>query len=159
MEKSLRDITTYQAGAKQAAVHRSLQKLCDDILAPFEISKMQWLIIGHVLDAGEQGIRISDIATALSTTIPYITNALNLLEARGYLQRKNNSKDSRSKLLILNPNFAPKCAEIEATLRQGLRETLYAKIDRTEFIIYMKVMYQLDEAAKAHEASVTKNKE
>jgi DNA-binding MarR family transcriptional regulator len=149
LEKSLHEITTYQAAAVQASVHRSLQKLCDDILAPFEITKMQWLIIGHVLDGGDKGVRISDLAKTLATTIPYVTNAVNLLEARGYLKRQNNTQDSRSKLLILNPDFAPQCRDIEAALRKGLRETLYATIDPKEFAIYMKVMYQLDEATKA----------
>lgn len=152
MEKGLHEITTYQAGAMQASVHRSLQKLCDAILEPFEITKMQWLIIGHVLDAGSKGIRTSDLAAILSTTIPYITNAVNVLEARGFIQRQDNTEDSRSKLLVLNPDFEPQCSKIEATLRQGLRETLYASINRQDFLVYMKVLYQLDAGIKIAEA-------
>ena len=152
MEKNLYEITTYQAGATQASVHRVLQKVCDDILEPFGITKMQWLIIGHVLDAGKQGVRISDLASALATTMPYVTTATNILEARGYLQRVNNGKDNRSKLLVLNPDHIARCAEIEAALRRGLRETLYAEIDPEEFRIYIKVLYQLDEVAKSHAA-------
>ena len=148
MGKDLHNIATYQAGAKQASVHRTLQKLCDTILEPFEITKMQWLIIGHVLDAGKAGIRISDLATALSTTIPYITTAVNILEVRGYLERKSNSQDNRSRLLVVTDSFIPQCETIEMTLRQSLREALYIHIKPEEFRIYMKVLYQLDEAAK-----------
>lgn len=145
---NLHEITTYQAGALQASVHRSLQKLCDDILEPFEITKMQWLIIGHVLDAGHKGLRMSDLAALLATTIPYVTNAVNILEARGYVQRKQNDQDSRSKLLVISPDFAPRCEEIEAALRQGLRETLYANIEPREFAVYMKVLSQLGQVAR-----------
>lgn len=150
MEDYLLNITTYQAGATQASVHRSLQKLCDRILAPFDITKMQWLIIGHVLDAGVAGVRISDLAQRLSTTVPYITTAVNILEARGYLIRKCNHLDSRSKLLVLNPDVVPRCKTIETTLWQGLRDTLYSRIDQTDFLIYLKVLCQLDEAAKSY---------
>lgn len=84
-----------------------------------------------------------------ATTVPYITNAVKVLEARGYLQRQNNTQDNRSKLLILNPDFAPRCRDIEAALRKGLKETLYASIEPREFAVYMKVLYQLGEAVKA----------
>lgn len=150
MEDYLRNITTYQAGATQASVHRSLQKLCDRILEPFDITKMQWLIIGHVLDAGVAGVRISDLAQRLSTTVPYITTAVNILEARGYLTRKCNHLDSRSKLLVLNPDVISRCQAIEETLRKGLHGALYSQVDQAEFLIYMKVLYQLDEAARTY---------
>jgi DNA-binding MarR family transcriptional regulator len=149
MTKDLHHTTTYQAGAMQASVHRSLQKISDTILEPFQITKMQWLILGHVLDAGTKGVRMSDLSAALSTTLPYITNAVNVLEARGYLQRNANSTDSRSKLLVLNPEFAPRCKEIEAALRQGLRDTIYAHVDPTDFAVYMKVLHQLDQSVKS----------
>jgi DNA-binding MarR family transcriptional regulator len=144
--KSLHEITTYQAGAMQASVHRSLQQLCDQILEPFGISKMQWLIIGHILDAGTAGIRISDLAKILSTTIPFITNAVNVLEARDIVMRKNNQQDNRSKLLVVSADFIPHCAEIETALRKGLRGTLYATIDPEDFRIYIKVLFQIHEA-------------
>ncbi len=141
----LRNITTYQAGAVQASMHRLLQKQCDDILKPFGITKMQWLIIGTVLDAGKKGIRISDLADKLATTIAYLTTSINLLESRGMLVRKDNASDSRSKLITVKPSFVSTCEKIEETLRDGLRKTIYANIDPAEFRIYMKVMYQLNQ--------------
>lgn len=139
----LHKISTYQAGATQAYMHRKLQKVCDDILRPFGITKMQWLIIGHVLDAGETGIRISDLADTLGTTLPYLTNSINLLESRGILERRDNDKDTRSRLIVVCPDYVPTCAQIEATLRAGLRKTIYSKIDPKEFAIYIKVMEEL----------------
>jgi DNA-binding MarR family transcriptional regulator len=140
---SLRDITTYQAGAIQASVHRTLQKHCDEILKPYGITKMHWLIIGSIIDSGEQGARITDIAKKLDTTLPYLTNTLNVLEARQIVTRANNQGDSRSKLVKIDPTFLPQCAEIEKTLRDKLRESIYAQIDPAEFLTYMKVMHQL----------------
>ncbi len=141
----LSDITTYQAGAAQAAVHRSLQKHCDEILMPYGISKMQWLVIGTVLDERITGIRITDLARKLGTTLPYMTNTLNILEAKGFLSRIGNGNDNRSKLVSINSGFVPKCAEIERTLRQKLRESVYARVTPADFRAYMKVLYQLAE--------------
>lgn len=139
----LSKITTYQAGIAQAAAHRSLQKLCDDILEPFGISKMQWMIIGAVSDSGKSGVRISDLATRLGTTVPYLTTTINLLESRGFLVRAHNEKDSRSKLIKVSPDTTKKLDQIEATLRDGLRKSIYSNVDPAEFRSYIKVMYQI----------------
>jgi DNA-binding MarR family transcriptional regulator len=145
---NLSNITTYGAGAAQASMHRALQKACDDILRPFGITKMQWLIIGAVLDSDSSGARISDLASGLGTTIPYLTNTINLLESKDILQRTDNDADSRSKLIKLNPAFKPRCAEIERTLRDGLRKSIYASVDPEEFKIYIKVLFQLKETGE-----------
>lgn len=139
----LSKITTYQAGATQAYVNRKLQKICDAILEPFGVTKMQWMIIGHVYDGQGGGVRISDLAETLGTNMPYLTNSINLLESRGILERKEHGKDSRSKLVVVSKSFATKCDEIEATLRDGLRKTIYADVDPVEFSIYIKVQNQL----------------
>ncbi|MDQ3094164.1 MAG: MarR family transcriptional regulator [bacterium] len=149
MEKNeLSKITTYQAGMVQAYVNRTLQKYCDEILSPFGISKMHWMIIGNVMDAGKKGVRISDLAENLGTTIPYLTTNVNILEKIGFLIRVDNKEDSRSKYIKVMPNQIAKCRKIEKTLREGLRKTIYATIDPEEFRIYMKVMYQLKSVDK-----------
>jgi DNA-binding MarR family transcriptional regulator len=137
------EITTYQAGATQAYMHRKMQKVCDIILRPYSISKMQWLIIGHVLDAGEKGVRISDLSEVLGTTMSYLTNSVNLLESRGILQRRDNANDTRSRMIVVSQDYVPVCREIEVTLREGLRKTIYAKVDPKEFAVYLKVMEEL----------------
>ena len=104
---------------------------------------MHWLIIGTVLDRGESGVRLTDLAKSLNTTMSYITTAVNLLESKNILMRKGSDTDNRSKQISISPDFVPKCAEIEATLRTGLRKSIYAKVDTNDFRIYMKVMYQL----------------
>lgn len=149
MEKlDIHNITTYQAGAAQASIHRLLQKLSDDILTPYGITKMQWMIIGTVFDSGKAGVRISDLADNLSTTLPYLTTSINLLESKKILIRKNNAKDSRSKLVTVSTSFAPKFEQIEKSLRDGLRESIYAKVEPKDLNTYIKVLYQLREVGK-----------
>lgn len=141
--QDLSSVTTYQAGVVQASAHRLLQKHCDDILMPYGITKMQWLIIGTVLDAGAKGIRLTELAEQLGTGLPYLTNTVNLLESKKILRRKNDGTDSRSKNIFINKRFIPKCAVIEETLRQELRKSIYGNIDPADFRIYIKVLFQL----------------
>ena len=141
----LHNITTYQAGVMQSAAHRALQKYCDDILQPYGLTKIQWLLIGTVLDNGDSGIRPTDLANQLGTTSSWLATALKPLVARKVIRREQHSKDSRSKLIFIHPDFAPDCAEIERAVRDGLRRTIYAHITPLEFRIYLKVLYQLSQ--------------
>lgn len=141
----LASVTTYQAGVMQAASHRVLQRHCDEILKDYGITKMQWLIIGTVLDAGDDGMRITDLAEKLGTNLSYLTNTINLLENKQILTRKNHATDSRAKLVCVEHNFTKQCQEIEDTLRNGLRDSIYSQVSPEEFHVYMKVMNQLAE--------------
>lgn len=135
--------STYRAGAIQATFNRKLQKLCDEILAPYGITKMQWMIIGNIYDAGSQGIRLSELSEQLGTSMSYLTNAVNTLEARKILARKGDSQDTRSKQIVVTNGYRKKCVEIEKTLRSGLRETIYSNIDQADFQVYLKVIEKL----------------
>lgn len=136
-------LTTYQAGAAQALLNRKLQKLCDEALAPYGITKMQWLIIGTVYDTQKSGIRLSELSETLGTSMPYLTNAVNMLESRGILVRRESAEDTRAKLILVSPKYTRVCKEIERTLRATLRKSIYAKVDPAEFRTYLKVMEQL----------------
>ena len=136
-------ITTYQAGVAQSSMHRLLQKECDEYLKEFGITKMQWLIIGTVLDAGDAGMRLTDLAEIMQTGLPYLTTTINLLESKGILVRSAQAEDSRAKKLEVSSSFKEKCPEIEHTLRDRLRASIYSRVEPEEFRIYMKVLYQL----------------
>jgi DNA-binding MarR family transcriptional regulator len=136
-------VTTYQAGVAQSAMHRLLQKECDEYLKEFGITKMHWLIIGTVLDAGKDGMRFTDIAEKLQTGLPYLTTTVNLLESKGILDRTTHEEDSRAKVVKINPSFEPKCADIEKSLRERLRESIYSKVSQEDFLTYMRVLYLL----------------
>ena len=139
----LSKITTYQAGVIQASANRKLQKMTDAILLQYGLTKMQWFIIGTVLDAGSKGIRLSELSERLGTTMSYLTNTVNILESRGILDRKSHEEDTRSKIITVNVGYVSKCSEIEKTLRDGMRRSIYSQIDPIEFKTYIKVMDDL----------------
>lgn len=132
----------------QSAAHRLLQKHCDAVLKEYGISKMQWLIIGTVLDAGKKGARITELAEKLGTTLPYLTTTINILESKQMVRRIENKRDNRSKLITVNPLFTPQCEEIELVLQRTLRETVYSHIDTEDFKTYIKVLSQLSDMSQ-----------
>lgn len=139
----LSKITTYQAGVIQASANRKLQKITDAILLQYGLTKMQWFIIGTVLDAGSKGIRLSELSERLGTTMSYLTNTVNVLESRGILGRKSHEEDTRSKIITVDASYVSKCNEIEKTLRDGMRGSIYSQIDPADFKTYIKVMDEL----------------
>ena len=141
----LSKITTYQSGVIQSAAFRNLKKHTDEALSIHSLSTMQWFIIGTILDADGDGIRITDLARQVGTTLGFLTNAINLLQSRGILMRASHEDDSRAKLVYVSPGYRKTCQKIEEDLRNKLRTTLYAKVTPEELRTYVKVLYQFAE--------------
>lgn len=133
---------TYHVGALESAAHRTLRQYKDRLLKPYGLSSMEWYIIGIVADAGAKGIRSTDLAATLGTTMAFITKTINLLVAKGILVRQTNEKDARSTFVTLDDSYQSTLAEIEAHLRKQLRADIYSKVSREELATYIKVLQQ-----------------
>ena len=141
----LSKITTYQAGVAQSTVHRLLQKHTNDCLRPYSLSTMQWFIIGTIYDSGTAGIRLTDLAKKVDTTLSFLTTAINQLESRGILQRAGSASDSRAKFVSVTEEFERIIPTIEEDLRNKMRKSFYAKVTPEDLRIYMKVLYQFSD--------------
>ncbi len=141
---NLRAITTYRAGIMQASSVRALRKHTDRILSPYGITKNEWLLIGAALDAGPEGISFKGLAGELDTTLARLDSSVKSLQSRGKVTCKNG-KTLSQKVVAINPDFEPDCAEIERILRSALRESIYVNITPLEFRIYLKVLFQLSQ--------------
>ena len=138
-------ITTYQSGIAQASAHRVINRVVSDYLLKHGLTAMQWFAVGMIYDAGPQGIRLSDLARKLSTTLPYITNMSALLESKGMVRKVAHAGDSRVKLLSVEPKYKRTVESIERELREHMRTTLYATdgISRDELQAYITVLYKI----------------
>lgn len=143
----LADITTYNSGVLQSAVYRSLKKFTDDALSAHDISTMQWFIIGTIHDAGTDGIRITDLAKQVDTTLSFLTNTVNALEAKGILCRVIHENDNRARIVRVTDSFGPQVSEIEADLRLKMRATIYKKITPEELLTYIQVLRKLSDVS------------
>lgn len=142
-ELDLGKIKTYQAGVIQSTAFRVINKVTTDLLKEYNLSTMQWFIVGTVYDAGDSGISITELSQKLDTGVSFLTNSINVLELKGMVIRKEHGKDSRVRLVCLNPSFKTECIDIEIKLRQKMRDTLYDHITREDLMVYIKVLNQL----------------
>ena len=147
MKKDISQITTYQSGVMQSTAHRILTRIKTEYLSQYNLTAMQWFVIGYVYDAGEKGIRLNDLMKILDTTMPFITTIINLLESKGIIHKVSDTSDSRIKLAILNQNYRGTVEEIEEGLREELRLRLYKEdhITREELQIYIRVLGKISQ--------------
>ena len=143
--KDISQIATYQSGIAQASAHRILNRITSDFLLQYGLTTMQWFVVGVVYDAGENGIRLSDLMRKLGTTLPYITNTIALLESKGMIKKVSHTGDSRIKLVSIQPDYLEEVKLIEDGLRAHIRQTLYHKdgISRDELQAYIAVLYKI----------------
>lgn len=144
-QKDMGQISTYQSGVAQASAHRVVNRVVSDFLLSYDLTAMQWFIIGYIFDSGEKGITLGDLSKIIGTTLPYTTNTINLLESKGIVTKKVHEKDSRVKLVTINKQHYEMVEEIETGLREELRRVLYGRdsISRDDLNTYIRVLYQI----------------
>lgn len=138
--KDLHNYTTYQVGAIESAAHRALRQHKDELLKGYDLTGMDWYIIGAVADAGSAGIRTTDLAKQLGTTMGFLTKSTNLLEAKGILQKRANATDARSYHIVLSKKYRTTLEEIEQALRAKLRTSIYNMVTPAELQTYIRVI-------------------
>lgn len=149
--QSLGNVATYQAGIAQSSAHRLLKRFTEECVSDYDITAMQWFMIGLIYDAGSAGLGVSEISRRLGTNVPYVTNTLNILEAKGIVSRQRRSEDSRAKAVTIAPGFAPIIPTIEQDLRRKMREELYMTITPDELRAYVTVLYKLSASLERYE--------
>ncbi|HSW81175.1 MAG TPA: MarR family transcriptional regulator [Candidatus Saccharimonas sp.] len=141
------ELTTYQTIVLQSRAHRAIKSYLTQSLKKHGLTMMQWSIIGLVADAGDDGVRISDLAKTLDTSLAFITTSVNVLEAKSFVSRAGHSLDNRAKLVRLTKEFAPKVKKIEQDLEQYQQGELYGAIAPKDLVGYLKVLRQLAKLA------------
>jgi DNA-binding MarR family transcriptional regulator len=134
-------VTTYQGAIMLSAVHRLISKEAANCLKKYNLTMMEWSAFGFIYD--HKRVRTSKLSKSLNFTMPYATNLVNGLEAKGYVTRVEDDTDSRSKLLELTNAAKKDYATIEKDLRDVLREEVYRKVSPDDFTIYLKVLFEL----------------
>ncbi len=139
--------TSYQAAVIQSRAHRVIKETLAHALREYGVTMMQWSVIGLVSDAGTNGLRISDLAKTLDTSLAFVTTSINVLEAKGIVYREGHTQDNRAKLVRLSPSFVPKVAVIEVDLAKYQQAVLYSQIKPQDLLVYFKVLRQIAETA------------
>lgn len=143
----LSDTTTYQTTLLQARAHRALKTKMSYFLRPHNLTMMQWAIVGSLHGAGQEGMRVSDLAHQLDTSLAFVTTTLNVLEAKNIVQRDHHTKDNRAKVVRLTDVFTPKVGNIEQEVALKMRDWLFPTIGRDDLETYVNVLDKISRAA------------
>lgn len=136
-------INTYQSGVIQTQVHRKLKKEFSNFLKPHDLTMMEWFALGLIKDAGNAGLRLTELSKNLQTTLPYTTNLINSLMYKRFVIRDSDNEDSRAKKISLVAGVGKKCDNIEADLRKKMKTFIYGNISPKELSTYIKVLYKI----------------
>ncbi|MEO5950554.1 MAG: MarR family transcriptional regulator [Candidatus Saccharimonadales bacterium] len=149
-EFTLSSLTTYEVGVMQSTAHRLTSKVKSQFLSQYELTAMQWFALGYINDSSPDGMSLTALKDILDTTMPFITNTINLLESKGLIRKVTKPGDNRTKIVYLNPSYKPLIKQIEAGLRDELRKELYGNdaITRDELQTYVDVLYKMVEHRK-----------
>jgi DNA-binding MarR family transcriptional regulator len=139
----LPDATTYHNTLTQARAHRALKTKLSYFLRPHNLTMMQWAIVGSLHKAGETGMRVSDLAAQLDTSLAFVTTTLNVLEAKNIVQRDHHAQDNRAKVVRLTEEFKPKVVVIEKEVAAKLRDWLIPAVGHDDLETYINVIHKI----------------
>lgn len=143
------DLTTYHNTLTQARAHRIIKTKLSYFLRPHNLTMMQWAIVGSLYKAGDTGMRVSDLANQLDTSLAFVTTTLNVLEAKGIVERASHAQDNRAKVVHLTNDFTPKVAIIEKEVATKLSEWLMPVLGRDQLDTYLVVIHKIANADAA----------
>jgi len=79
--------------------HVSLRREMESLLRPLGMTHTQWSALGVLYYY--PGLTNSELETILLIERPSVTSLINGMEGKGWVMRKDNPKDARSKLIYL----------------------------------------------------------
>lgn len=137
---------TYRMAVMQSRANRAFKLKMAQLLRQHNLTMMQWTIIGLVQDGGKAGLRISDLAAELDTSMAFVTTTVNMLEAKGMVQKTSHERDSRAKLVRITDSFKSKVKAIEKDLHSHIEKWLSDKVGVKDLETYRKVLNAIAEA-------------
>lgn len=139
----IKNTTTYHAGIAQARAYRVLKSLMTNSLKKHGLGMMQWSILGLVYESKDKGMRITELAERLDTTLAFVTNHINLLETKGMVTRSVDPVDSRARIVVLKKTHRLTVEQIEREVRSDLRKIVGRNISINELVIYVRVLNKI----------------
>lgn len=135
-------LTTYQIGVLVARTHRVLKAHTDVVLAPYDLTSVDWAIIGLLYDEAKTGMKLSALSEELGVEAPFITVRIKRLETRHLVTIMRGTLDKRERYAHITPAGKKLVATIEPILRTASRQWLkgVGPLDVKGFIAVMKTV-------------------
>lgn len=139
-----RQLTTYQELINQSKSYRTLRNFMAVTLDSYGLTLTEWLVIGCAVDAGPNGIKLSDVAKELDVEIPMITNLVKRAVSTKWIVRVVDKDDKRAKRIIMTKSGLEEACNIEGELKKRTAQWL-DDIDKQTLKGYYTVVAALSE--------------
>ncbi len=141
IQSTLKNRKTYKAGLLQAKVYRVLKGFTLDKLAAYNLSTVDWALLGLLHDSGE-GMRPGVLAEELGVEPPFVTVIIAKLTKMELINVKMDKKDNRVKIFFLSLKGERMIPEIEVHLRKEMG-VLVKGIEYGDLMSYLSVLEQI----------------
>jgi MarR family transcriptional regulator for hemolysin len=143
------DDPSYRLGLRLAEVSRLWRHELDARLKPLGLSTARWVTLVN-LSAHPEGMTQNALAIRVGVKGPSLVRQLDLLEADGWVERRDSPADRRVKLVFLTPKAEPVIETISAIGRR-LRHELLEGVAEHEIRATVALLDRMKERLRALE--------
>lgn len=129
------EITMYKACLLHSRADRALRLVIARQLERFNVTMMEWLLMGAVSTGTKDGMSMTAVAEALDVTLPQVTALTASLTKAKLLKQKVSRKDRRSRKLVCTATGKKLFDEVEKAADVGMKNWL-ADIPDEQLDIY-----------------------
>lgn len=140
-------MTMYQACLMHSRAERVLKTIVAKHLKNFGITRMEWIVLAS-LESNTKvgGYTMSELSQVLDIKLSQLTILSGGIISSGLAKQVTSHSDKRTKLVTITPKGKKLVEQIDASMRQALREWL-SHISRAQLINYMQTLKLLGEVA------------
>lgn len=109
------------------------------------LTRAQWSVLAHLYR--REGIQQAELALLMDISPITIARQLDRLEAHAWIEKRNDPKDRRAKLVFLTPKAKPMIKEL-SNLGQKVSKFALRSIDAKEENAFMATLLQIRENLK-----------
>lgn len=152
MSYKLDDIKMYETCLVHTRADRVLRTITNNLLAEFNITMMEWLLLGVVSEANRSGITLSDIAKRLDVSQPQVTALMDKVVTQRLVRQKVHKQDRRSRTAVLTIKGKRLLDNIETSFKEFMK-TWLSEIPEDQLAAYASLVQRIAN----HETPETKN--
>ena len=144
LKKVFKKSKSYEVGIAHMLLTRKMSNLRKTILEPYQLSSVEWFVMGIVLSkSADGGIRITDLAALFDVKTTYITAIVNKLKSLDYVSAVTDSTDARVRLVMITKKGAKAAEAIEVKIQTAAEKALQDKVTDEQLGGFFKVMHEL----------------
>ena len=122
-----------------ARADRALRSIIAKELEQYNLTMMEWLLLGVVCGGPKEGLSMTAIANQLDVTLPQVTALMNNVTKLRLVKQKTQKHDRRSRHVVPTNVGKDLCRQVEGAVKQGLDKWL-GGVESDELEVYLRVV-------------------